>query len=88
MASTSIDCPNCGYHLANIDLGLTERPANPSSATDHPLLLRVNDAAERLGVSRTTLYGLIGKGDLRVIRIGRSIRVPWQELERLADAQV
>jgi len=83
MPATSINCPNCGYRLATIDLGLPERPT-VAATSDHPVLLRVNDAAERLGVSRTTLYALIGKGDLRVIRIGRSIRVPWHELERLA----
>ena len=71
--------------LATADLGLPDRLASVSASIDHQILLRVNDAAERLGISRTSLYGLIAKRAVRVVRLGRSIRVPWQELERLAD---
>jgi len=86
MPATSINCPNCGHHLATVELGLPEEPlASVSAPIDHPILMRVTEAAERLGVSRATLYGLIAKGEIRVVRLGRSIRVPWQELERLAD---
>jgi excisionase family DNA binding protein len=36
-----------------------------------PVLLSVEEAARRLGVKRTTLYGLIRGGQVRSHRIGR-----------------
>lgn len=39
-------------------------------------LLTVEEAAERLGISRTRTYALIGTGDLESVRIGRLRRVP------------
>jgi excisionase family DNA binding protein len=36
-----------------------------------PLVYSVEGAAARLGVGRTTLFALIRRGDLRVIRLGR-----------------
>jgi excisionase family DNA binding protein len=35
-----------------------------------------------MSISRTTAYGLIAKGELPVIRVGRSVRVHPRELER------
>src|SRR5688500_986341 len=45
------------------------------------LLLRVEEAAERLAVSRTTLYGLLASGALPSVHIGRSVRVSVAALE-------
>ena len=39
-----------------------------------------------LGVGRTTLYELIGRGLLHPVHIGRSLRIPVAELERFVDA--
>jgi len=45
--------------------------------------LRVPEAAELLGISRTRCYELIQRGELPAVRIGeRSIRVNKAELER------
>ena len=44
------------------------------------LLVRIPEAAERLGLSRSTVYELISAGELRVIRYGRAVRVPVTEL--------
>lgn len=44
------------------------------------LLIRIPEAAERLGLSRSTVYELIAAGELRVIRYGRAVRVPVGEL--------
>ena len=41
-----------------------------------PLLLTVPEAAAVLSVGRTTLYELIGAGEIAVVHIGRSCRVP------------
>ena len=43
---------------------------------DLVLLLSVEDAGKALGVSRSTVYELIGSGDLEVVHIRRSVRVP------------
>lgn len=41
-----------------------------------PLLLTVRDAAAALSIGRSTLYELISAGELDVVRIGRSVRIP------------
>lgn len=45
------------------------------------LLLDVDEAAEALGVKRTHLYQLLGRGELESVKIGRSRRVPVGALE-------
>jgi len=40
------------------------------------LLLSVEDAGKALGVSRSTVYELISSGELEVVHIRRSVRVP------------
>ena len=44
-------------------------------------LLRVEEAARVLGIGRSTVYELIGRRELPVIRIGRSTRIPRRRLE-------
>jgi excisionase family DNA binding protein len=45
------------------------------------LLLRIPDAANVLGVGRTTLCKLINDGDINVVHIGRAVRIPFAELK-------
>src|SRR4051794_6431001 len=43
--------------------------------TEHDrLLVRITEAADRLGLSRSTVYELIGAGELKVVRYGRAVR--------------
>ncbi|MGO9584438.1 MAG: helix-turn-helix domain-containing protein [Acidimicrobiales bacterium] len=51
-----------------------------------PLLFTVAEAAETLGMGRSTLYAAIKSGScpLTVTRIGKRIRIPRAALERLA----
>lgn len=50
--------------------------------TEHqPRLLRVDEAARLLGVSRATAYNLVRSGDLRTVTIGRSRRVSMEALD-------
>lgn len=56
---------------------------------DQPEMMRVIDAARALGVSRTVAYQQAhlyeatgGREGLPVVRIGRTMRVPKQALER------
>lgn len=46
-----------------------------------PILLRPDDAARLIQVSRSHLYALIADGTLPSVRLGRSRRVPRAALE-------
>jgi excisionase family DNA binding protein len=48
----------------------------PTSATPEPLVDSINDAAVRLGLSRTTLYELMASGQLRSIKVGKRRLIP------------
>ncbi len=56
------------------------------------MLLCTEDVVRELRIGRTKVVAMIGSGELPVIRIGRSVRVPraalgrWIE-ERMADSR-
>ena len=50
-----------------------------------PILLRPEDAARALDLSRTTTYALIASGQLRSVKIGRARRVPRSALTDFVD---
>lgn len=61
---------------------------NPVGAADFGAarLLRIEDVADRLTVSRSMAWKLVAGGELRSVRIGRSVRVRPADLEAyLAD---
>jgi excisionase family DNA binding protein len=47
-----------------------------------PLLLRASEVAAILGIGRSTVFELAASGELPVVRIGRSVRVPRHALYR------
>ncbi len=49
-------------------------------------LLRIDDVAELLDVSRARAYELVREGLLPVVRLGRQIRVDPSKLEAWLDA--
>ena len=49
------------------------------------LLLRPIEAADLLGVGRTTVYALLAAGELPSVRVGRSVRVPFIGLRRWVE---
>lgn len=51
-------------------------------------LLRVEEAAKVLGVGRTKVYELIGRGEMPVVRIGRCVRIPRETLAQWIRDQV
>jgi len=55
------------------------------SLQPEPLLLTIPEAARLLRVSRAQAYQLAARGDLPVVRIGRSVRVRADRLERWLD---
>ena len=54
-------------------------------AGDTALLLDVVTAARRLGISRSSIYRLIDIGQLEVVHVGRSARIPPDALDTLVD---
>ncbi len=46
-----------------------------------PLLLRVEEAAEALGLSRSKVYDLIARGEIPSVRVGTSVRVNSRALD-------
>jgi excisionase family DNA binding protein len=51
-------------------------------------LYRPTEAAESLGVSRSSMYLWIQQGLVRTVRVGSRSRVPASELDRLAEEGV
>jgi excisionase family DNA binding protein len=45
------------------------------------VLLTMEEAAERLSLGRTVVYGLVARGELESVTVGRSRRVPVQALD-------
>jgi len=51
-------------------------------------LLRIEDIAQRLAVSRSMAWKLIALGQLRSVRIGRAVRVRPQDLDEYVAGAV
>jgi excisionase family DNA binding protein len=48
-----------------------------------PLLISVDQAAYRLSVGRSKIYGLAAEGKLKLVKIGRATRVVVESIEAL-----
>jgi|TARA_B100002003_G_C13942365_1_gene457266 excisionase family DNA binding protein len=61
-----------------------------TSPEPHPprLALRVAEAAQALSISRSKCYQLIASHELPSVQIGKSIRVPNDELKRWLTKRV
>ncbi|MGK2909634.1 MAG: helix-turn-helix domain-containing protein [Sphingobium sp.] len=57
---------------------MTAPPASPP-----PICVRVNDAAQMIGVGRTKLYELIAAGEIETIKFGKATRVTTASLHDL-----
>jgi excisionase family DNA binding protein len=60
--------------------------AEPVPPAHAPLVLTINSAAERLGISRSLMYALIQSGEVESVRIGRLRRVPTEALSEYVTA--
>lgn len=58
---------------------ITEKPREQ-------LVLTVDDAAERLCVSRTLMYALVSSGEVESVRIGRLRRIPVDALSTFVES--
>lgn len=50
-----------------------------------PLLHDIPDVSRMTGLSRATLYRLIAEGRLQPVKIGRSVRIPADELHAFVE---
>lgn len=59
----------------------------PARYRGQPLLLRPTEAADALGLSRSTVYELLATGAIESVAIGRSRRIPYAALLTWVDEQ-
>ena len=52
----------------------------PTPAKPEPLLVRVEEAARLLGLSRSTLYEMLAAGEIESVRRGSARRIPMATL--------
>ncbi len=51
-----------------------------------PTLLKIAEIMERTGLSKASVYRVINAGQLKTVKIGRSVRVTESELSRYIEA--
>lgn len=59
-------------------------PDRTVRAMPERVLLTVEEAAEQLGIGRTTAYALVRSGELDSVRIGRLRRIPKEAIDNYA----
>lgn len=63
------------------------RPETTAS-TPRPPLVSVRQASKMLSISRSVIYQLMDAGQLRPIRIGRSVRFPVEQVEQFVADRI
>ncbi len=65
----------------------TDQTTQPEDRTDYErtVLLTMIDAARALSIGRTTMYELVAAGEIGVVHIGRSVRVPVDALHAFVE---
>jgi excisionase family DNA binding protein len=58
----------------------------PGESADSALLLTINEAADRLALSRATVQRLVARGDVPTVTIGRARRVAVHDLHAFVSA--
>ena len=64
---------------------VTEAIAELDDFPIEPISVRIATAVKLTGIPRTTLYELIGSGEIETFKIGRSTFIPYRCLKRLVD---
>lgn len=49
-------------------------------------LERVEDVADKLGVSKATVYRMVHRGELQGVRMGRSVRVFPESVRKMMES--
>jgi excisionase family DNA binding protein len=50
-----------------------------------PTLLKIGEIMDRTGLSKASVYRVINAGQLKTVKIGRSVRVTESELTRFIE---
>lgn len=58
---------------------------HPRRAAIEPVMVSVNEAAQALGIGRSTLYNLIASGQLQTVKVGGRRLVPYEPLLRFCE---
>jgi excisionase family DNA binding protein len=48
-------------------------------------LARIDEACNFLAMSRAAVYAFMDKNELKYVKLGKSRRIPWSELEALIE---
>ena len=66
--------------------GANDQRTSPKRQTEiEPIAMRVPEACRYLGIGRSTLYVLIGKGEIEYIKLGSSTLVLTESLKALVE---
>lgn len=68
---------------ATIAAVLAATQTDPAPAAEPATVLTVDEAADRLKVSRSLIYSQLRSGELRSIRLGRRRLIPATEVDRI-----
>jgi excisionase family DNA binding protein len=60
---------------------------NPPYTQSEPLLVRVEEAARLLSLSRSTIYEMMDRGELPSVRCGAARRIPMAALRAWVERQ-
>lgn len=72
----------------SLDLVPGLRPTASAPPQVEPLLVRPVEAARLLGIGRSKLFEMLARNELPVLRIGRCVRIPRDELRRWVGEQL
>lgn len=62
-----------------------EELAAQNALPTEPISVRIATAVKLTGIGRSTLYELIGAGEIETVKIGRSTFIPYRSLKRLIE---
>ena len=68
-------------------LPLTSDKHAKAALAIEPITMRIPDACRYIGIGRSTLYLLIARGQVEVVKVGRSTLVLTASLKRLVAAR-
>jgi excisionase family DNA binding protein len=82
----------CDDRARNVESAINERPSGiklsplPQRSSEiEPLTRSIKDAGKLLGLSRTTIYRLIGEGQLETVRIGNRTLIKSASIRSLVE---
>lgn len=88
MSNLKTSCINCnrGKGRRGLDepfLGYCKTEISEQKLRNNEPLMTTDETAAELCITRESLYGLINSGEIKVIRLGRIIRINREEVDRI-----